>query len=174
MRPEIDLIPLDNVDQTTVEELKRSLKEKGCIVRLYARTHSPKTAENLYRKQCLVDVIVDALKGLSGKVIAITDKDLYSNKLNFVFMSVQPNGPVVLSTHRLRPEFYQERPNNDRTTSRLLKETIYCIGKMNGIGDCPNPRCIMHKSASARDIDFKSEEFCKDCKINNIVDNMRL
>jgi predicted Zn-dependent protease len=174
MRPEVDLIPLDDIEMEIMEELRRQIKEKGCIVRLYARTFSPKTAANMYRKQYQVDIISDALSKLSGKVIAITDKDIYSNRLNYAFWSVKDGGPAVISTHRLRPEFYQEKPDPAKVMDRLVKETIYCIGRMNGIKDCPNSRCVMFKATSARDIDFKLSEFCKDCKINNIVDSLRI
>jgi predicted Zn-dependent protease len=170
MRPEIDLIPMDDIDEKVVSDLKALLKERGCIVRMYSRAHSPKTSINLYRKQNNVDIVADALGDLSGKVVAVTDKDLYTNKLNFTFHHAEKNGPTVISTFRLRPEFYQERPSNYALMDRLLKETIFCIGKMNGMKECPNSKCIMHKSASARDIDTKSIEFCQDCKINNVID----
>jgi len=174
MRPEIDLIPMDDIDEKIVEELKRRLKEKGCIVRMYTRAHSPKTAVNLYRKQNNVEVITDALSDLSGKVMAVTDKDIYASRLNFAFHSTVGGGPAIISTHRLRPEFYQEKPSMELTIDRLVKEAVFCIGKMNGLRECKSPRCIMYKVSSARDIDCKSHDFCAECKINNIVDNLRL
>jgi len=174
MRPEIDLIPMDDINETVVEELKKMLKEKGCIVRMYARAHSPKTSVNLYRKQNNVDVVVDALSDLSGKIIAVTDKDLYTNKLNFTFHQAEKGRPSVISTFRLRPEFYQEKGGETVVLDRLLKEVLFCVGKMGGMKDCPNPRCIMHRANSARDMDFKLVEFCKDCKINNVIESNRL
>jgi len=170
MRPEIDLIPMDDIDERIVSDLKSMLKDRGCIVRMYSRAHSPKTAMNLYRKQNNVDIIADALGDLSGKVIAVTDKDLYTNKLNFVFHHAEKDGPTVISTFRLRPEFYQEKPSNFTLMDRLLKEAMFCIGRMSGMKECPSPKCIMHKSSSARDIDCKLIEFCKDCKISNVID----
>lgn len=170
MRPEIDLIPMDDIDPSIVEALRISLRDRNCIVRVYAKTHSPKTAINMYRKQYDAEIILDALKDLDGNIVAITDKDLFTNKLNFVFSKSREKGPSVVSIHRLNPEFYQERANFDKLVDRLFKEVIYCIGKTTGLRDCPNPRCIMHKSLSARDTDTKPPEFCKECKLNNIID----
>jgi archaemetzincin len=170
MRPEIDLIPMDDVDESVIEALRLSLKDKNCIVRVYAKIHSPKTAINMYRKQYDAEIILDALKDLDGSIIAITDKDIYTEKLNFVFSRVRKKGPAIISTYRLNPEFYQERKNFDKLVARLFKEAIYCIGKVSGLNDCPHPKCIMHKSTSAREIDMKDAEFCKECKLNNIID----
>ncbi|MGC9310906.1 MAG: hypothetical protein ACP5E4_04265 [Candidatus Aenigmatarchaeota archaeon] len=174
MRPEIDLIPLENIDESVIEALRIGLKERNCIVRVYAKAKLPKTALNMYRKQYNAEIIVDALKELSGNIIAITDKDLYMDKLNFVFSVAGEKGPALISIHRLKPEFYQERPNFDRLIERLLKETIYCIGKMTGLKDCQNAKCIMHRAAAAGEIDFEDTEFCKECKLNNVVEHLKL
>jgi len=58
--------------------------------------------------------------------------------------------------------------------NRLVKEVLYSIGKMVGLKNCKNVKCIMHKTNSVSDLDYKEMDFCKDCKINNALQGIDL
>jgi archaemetzincin len=174
MRIELDIVPLSYVDEKIFDAIKQELKEKNFIVRIYAKMDLPRTSLNLYRKQYNADIVIDVLRNLNGNIIAITDKDIYSDNLNYVFSLVEYDGPAVISIYRLNPKFYQESPNFDLLINRLVKEILYCVGKVLGMEDCGNPKCLMHKALSIRDIDFKGKDFCGDCKIKNVLEGIEL
>ncbi|MCD6274890.1 MAG: hypothetical protein J7J15_02610 [Candidatus Aenigmarchaeota archaeon] len=174
MRIELDIIPLGDINRDIIDALKQELKEKNFIVRIYAKTNPPKTAFNVYRKQYNANIIIDTLRKLKGNIIAITNFDIYTDKSNFVFSVSEYDGPSVISIYRLDSKFYQEKPNFDLLVSRLVKEVLYSIGKMVGLKNCKNIKCIMHKTNSVSDLDYKEMDFCKDCKINNALQGIDL
>jgi archaemetzincin len=71
----------------------------------------------------------------------------------------------MVSVARLRPEFYDQRPNNFVVTERAVKETIHEVGHQMGMDHCRHPFCVMAFSPSVGDVDSKKKEFCSDCKI---------
>jgi len=169
MKVELDIIPLGYFDEKVIDAIKRELRDKNFIVRVYAKMDLPRTSLNLYRKQYDANIILDVLRKLQGNIIGITDKDIYSNSLNYVFSVAEYDGPAIISIYRLNPKFYQEKQNFDLLINRLIKEILYCIGIVRGLKDCSNPKCIMHKVKSVRDLDYKEKDFCNDCKIKNVL-----
>ena len=174
MKLELDIIPLGNNNEDIVDALKRDLKEKSFIVRVFGRMEIPRTSMNFYRKQYNAEIILDVLRKMEGNVIGLTNVDLYAKSLNFVFSESEYEGPSVVSTYRMNPAFYQEKPNFDLMVKRLVKEVLYCVGRMQGLKECPNPKCLMHRSQSAGDLDFKDESFCKECEISNALKGINL
>ena len=174
MRPELDIVPLEYSNEEVIDAVKRELKERNFIVRVYAKMDLPKTSLNFYRKQYNADIILDVLRKLKGNIIGITDKDIYSGSLSYVFSIAEFDGPAIVSIYRLNPRFYQEKPNFDLLVDRLVKEILYCIGIIKGLKECSNPRCVMHKVMSIRDLDYKKKDFCDDCKIKNILEDTNL
>src|SRR5438309_6976160 len=60
------------------------------------------------------------------RLLAITDVDLYIPILQYVFGEAQLGGPCALvSSHRLRQEFYGLSADEDVLVQRLLKECIH-------------------------------------------------
>ncbi|HIE41048.1 MAG TPA: hypothetical protein EYP80_00110 [Candidatus Aenigmarchaeota archaeon] len=174
MKIELDLIPLNEVDNKIIDALKDELKEKNFIVRIFAKMNLPKTALNFYRKQYNAEIIIDVLRTMEGYIIGLTEKDLYVRGSNFVFSVAEYDCPCVISIFRLNPIFYKESQDFNLLINRLVKEVLYCIGKIKGLKDCTNPKCIMYRAKSVRDIDFKEKNFCNDCKINNILEGIEL
>lgn len=174
MKIELDLIPLGDIDEDIIDALKQELKEKNFVVRVFSKMSIPKTSLNFYRKQYNAEVIVDVLRKMEGNVIGLTNVDLYAKSLNFVFSLVEYDGPAIISTYRMNPIFYKERSNFDLLINRLVKEILYCVGRIHGLSECPNPKCLMHKSRSASDLDYKEDNFCKDCEIANTIKGLNL
>ncbi len=170
----LDIIPIGMVDNKILDALKDELRDVNFVVRVYAKTDPAKTALNVYRKQYNAEIILDTLRKLNGNVVAITNYDLYMDKLNFVFSAAERDGSVLISTHRLRPEFYQEKPNFDLLINRLVKEVLYSVFRTQGLNECANVKCLMHKVNSIGDLDYKQKEFCGDCKINNAIKGFKV
>ncbi len=100
------------------------------------------------------------------KVVTLTDGDLFIPVLTFVFGEAQVGGiAAVVSTARLRPEFYGLPPDQARLRSRLEKECIHELGHTFGLVHCRRPGCVMAASLTVLDVDAKRAGFCPDCRI---------
>ena len=112
----------------------------------------------------LEEVLKYAVESGVDKAIGITGVDMYTAGLNFVFGEAQcPGRAAVVSTFRLRPEFYGERPNRPLFLERCAKEIVHELGHTFGLGHCNNRRCVMSFSNSVYDTDVKGLGFCDRC-----------
>jgi archaemetzincin len=100
--------------------------------------------------------------GTEGRVLGLTDQDLFIPILTFVFGEAQVGGrAAVVSTARLgEPGFPDERV----VLERLAKESVHEVGHMLGLLHCGTPGCVMARSASVRDVDHKRSELCPACR----------
>jgi archaemetzincin len=100
-----------------------------------------------------------------ARVLAITGCDLYVPVLTFVFGEAQLDGNcAIVSTARLKEEFYGLPPREDLTVERLVKEASHEIGHTFGLRHCADWRCVMSSSHGVERLDLKSAEFCKSCR----------
>ncbi|NJE09932.1 archaemetzincin family Zn-dependent metalloprotease [Thermococcus sp. MAR1] len=107
-------------------------------------------------------------------VLGITDLDLYEEGLNFIFGLAHPGlGAAVISTFRLRPEFYGEAPNEGLFIERVIKEAMHELGHVFGLGHCPDRRCVMHFSNSVVDTDIKEPVYCSAC-LRRLKENLEV
>jgi archaemetzincin len=98
-----------------------------------------------------------------GKVLGLTDQDLFIPILTYVFGEAQLGGRVaVASTARLREDV--ERLGERRFIERVVKEAVHEIGHAYGLVHCNVPRCVMSRAAGVRDVDEKSPELCPRCR----------
>jgi archaemetzincin len=99
-----------------------------------------------------------------AKIVGITRVDLFIPVLTFVFGQAQLDGPAALvSTHRLRNEFYGLPGDEERLVERTIKEIVHEAGHSFGLVHCPDYGCVMHSATYVEDVDLKSSEFCSDC-----------
>jgi len=100
----------------------------------------------------------------AAKVIAVTDVDLCTPVLSFVFgAAVLDGSAAVVSICRLRPEFHGMAPDEALLTTRLYKECMHELGHCFGLYHCDEPGCAMFFSSSVLIIDFKDGGFCPGC-----------
>lgn len=98
-----------------------------------------------------------------GKVLGITDRDLFIPILTYVFGEAQLDGAAaVVSTARLGDElaFLGERVLRER----LVKEAVHELGHCFGLRHCHTPGCVMGRAAGVRDVDEKGQGLCTDCR----------
>jgi archaemetzincin len=131
------------------------------------------TRRNQYNSSVILNDLFSVNYTDSVKLIGVTSLDLFIPVLTFVFGEAQLDGPTaVVSTHRLRPEYYGIPPNGPLVLQRLQKETVHEIGHTFGLGHCENFNCVLHPSTYVEEIDLKSVNFCDDCK--NKLKNKKL
>lgn len=106
---------------------------------------------------------------LIGKVIIITDVDLYIPVLTFIYGEAQLNGKhSIVSVCRLHEEFYSGKTDETLLRIRTMKEILHEIGHNFGLKHCINWDCVMHSSTSIEEVDIKGSYYCTSC-MKNII-----
>jgi archaemetzincin len=136
----------------------------GARVGIWESPERPADAYDPRRKQWSTARILPWLArvGPPGKVLAVTDQDLFIPILTFVFGEAQLGGrAAVVSTARLGEPGL---PDPRVALERLAKEAVHEIGHCFGLVHCESPGCVMGRSPAVRDVDRKRGEFCKTCR----------
>ena len=98
-----------------------------------------------------------------GKVLGVTDQDLFIPILTYVFGEAQLGGTAaVCSTARLAEGIELTGPR--LLTERLAKEAVHEVGHAPGLHHCDTPACVMGRSAGLRGVDEKSHLLCNVCR----------
>jgi archaemetzincin len=100
---------------------------------------------------------------LGGKVLGVTDRDLFIPILTYVFGEAQLGGTAaVVSTARLLEDvaLFGRR----LLAERLAKEAVHEVGHAFGLVHCGTPACVMSRSPAVREVDDKSSELCGECR----------
>jgi len=165
----IALVPFGQVEQKFLDYLKEELGKtfgKECIQ--LAPLPIPTQAFNPVRRQYLSDLFLRELGKIKAegveKILGITEVDLYTQGLNFVFGQASLGGrEAVISLARLHQSFYGLPEDEGLLLERTLKEAVHELGHTWGLTHCPDRSCVMHFSNSLRDTDIKKAEFCPRC-----------
>lgn len=122
-----------------------------------------------YRAGPILDRITE-LRGmgfddLALKTLGVVDADIYATNLDFIFGQAIVGGCCgIIGLARLRPEFYQERPDPELFARRVLIEAVHEIGHATGLDHCPNRACVMNFSRTIHDSDRKGPDLCNECR----------
>lgn len=171
----VRVVPIGRISGSFVKEICGEVAElTNARFRVLMGMETPRAAWNQMRRQYDAAKILDILSKSSEAVfiekdmptLGVTEDDIYYNGLNFVFGIEDPRSSCLLvSTARLKPEFYKEHPSGAVLKERTVKEIIHEIGHHIGLDHCIHPFCVMSSSPSARDVDAKQKDFCKSCRI---------
>ncbi len=122
------------------------------------------SARGQYNSRILLALLLRHHQG-PGKLLGVTDADLFIPVLTFVFGEAQLDGRVALvSSHRLVPERYGLPADPAQLQARLAKEAIHELGHTFGLVHCANGRCVMASSPQLTGVDLKTARFCVDCR----------
>jgi len=102
-----------------------------------------------------------------GKVLLLTEVDLYVPVLTFLFGEAQLGGKhSLVSICRLHEEFYSGHGNYAMLLERTRKEIHHELGHNFGLRHCNDWDCVMHSSNGIEEVDIKGNFFCSDCLKN--------
>ena len=150
---------LDGLAMRVARELRES-----CRVR--TEGIDPEFAFDPARGQYHSTAILRHLAGVAGgdRLLGVAAVDLYVPIFTFVYGEAQLGGPAALvSTHRLRPEFYGEEANGAIVAGRLLKEALHELGHTYGLQHCQDWSCPMATSTAIERLDWKGDRYCEAC-----------
>jgi len=166
---DIYVVPL-NFSNSTV--LKKVIKELGKKFRSVIKTlpvdlnieSSFSHERTQYFSSQIIADLTSVTENANGKVLAITDVDLYVPVLTFVFGEAQLNGKhALVSVCRLHEEFYSGRSDDNLLFSRIMKEVLHELGHNFGLRHCVDWDCVMHSSQGIEEVDIKGSSFCRSC-----------
>jgi archaemetzincin len=166
----LQLLPIGNVDDGLLKDMRPAVEECFSVpcqvlpVRL-----DPEFAFHGERQQYHSSEILKRMQSLvtadSWRMLGIAAVDLYIPILTFVFGEAQMSGPcAVLSSHRLRQEFYGLPRDPELFRQRLIKEAIHELGHTLNLAHCDDYRCVMASSHAVEWIDLKDSVLCATCR----------
>lgn len=125
-------------------------------------------AYNPSRKQYLAEKILLNLKKYlpnDAKVLlAVVDKDLYTEGFNYIFGQSWGNVCIV-SIYRFLPCSEIDTEEEIKLLNeRTLKTIVHEIGHSFGLSHCKNHKCVMFFSNWVGDTDKKNKTFCPTCQ----------
>ena len=168
-RREIKIVSVGQVQTDILEYLALVLSSSldvGCEVQdlqIDAR-QSYNAKRRQFDSNQILQQLIELRVGEDSKVLGVTESDLFVPIFTFVFGLAQVGGAAALiSTCRLRQEFYGLPGDNDLFLLRCEKEAAHELGHAHGLTHCASYECVMHFSNSIEQVDLKSGTFCNSC-----------
>jgi len=151
-----------------LEGVRRSVgKEFDLPARVHVPLERPDHAFDARRGQHSSSRILEWLSACrpedAGRVLGLTDADLFIPVLTFVFGEAQLKGrAAVVSTARLTGIGLPGE--SARLGVRLRTEAIHELGHTFGLLHCRDSRCAMARSSTLKDVDAKRPDLCETCR----------
>lgn len=166
--PEIKIVKVGAVEGGLLEYLTLTLPgtfDARC--RILGASVDPRPAYSALRRQYNSSSLLDSLRELDagdGKILGVTDVDLFIPVLTFVFGEAQLGGPAaVFSSRRLSQRFYGLPEDRALFLTRCEKEAAHELGHAYGLVHCRGHECLMHFSNSVEQVDLKQSALCPSC-----------
>jgi archaemetzincin len=166
----LQLLAIGKVEEELLDGLEAAIPQFfGARCEILRRVLDPAPAFHGERRQYHSSELLQLMQGLVGlrcsRLLGVTEVDLYIPILTFVFGEAQIGGPcAVISSYRLRQEFYGLPADQVLLRQRLLKEATHELGHSFGLAHCDDYRCAMASSHSVEWIDLKESMLCVNCR----------
>jgi archaemetzincin len=166
----LHLLPVGKVEGSILRDLSCAIPKSldvACEILPYALDPTP--SYHPERQQYHSSEILRRMQALVGpqdwRLLAVTDVDLYIPILKYVFGEAQMAGScAVVSTCRLRQEFYGLDRDDALLSQRLLKECVHELGHTLELRHCRDYRCVMASSHAVEWIDLRETTLCDTCR----------
>jgi archaemetzincin len=172
LSPEYSIVitPIGAIDPGWCKAVAQEIEEAfGCKSEIIPLLADVDFALDPDRRQYHSTVILQKLSEMAPrralKIIAITQVDLFIPILTHVYGEAQLGGKAaIISTCRLQ-EGISATASNPTMQCRLGKEAVHELGHTFTLRHCPERTCIMHYCRSIKDVDRKSNQLCRHCRV---------
>ncbi len=166
----IVISPVEEIDPELTETVRRAIEEafgfgtrEASLVTDIGFAHDANRGQ--YHSTPILEKLADAAPGDALKVLAVTREDLFIPILTHVYGEAQLGGRAcIVSTNRLG-EGLSAAPTTTAYLDRLAKEAVHELGHTFKLLHCKDKTCIMHYCRKITDVDRKSNDLCRYCKI---------
>ncbi len=163
------LTPIGEIAPWVIQILANKLPGVlGCKIRVVNLLDDLEFAHDPERNQYHSTPVLDSLASLCPadglKILGITREDLFIPILTHVYGEAQLGGRAcIISISRLISG--PDMGGVDAGAGRILKEAVHELGHCFDLRHCDDERCIMYYCRKIDDVDRKSHQFCRYCKI---------
>lgn len=164
------LSPIGNIDPTWLLSIQDSISrtfgfstQTKSLLSDISFAYDPN--RNQYHSTDILRHLSSLLPSDAIRILAVTDVDLFIPILTYVYGEAQLGGiSAILSIHRLTESIRSIHPEKV-IQERLSKEAIHEIGHTFNLKHCQDTACIMHYCRGIHDVDRKTDQLCRYCRI---------
>ncbi len=162
--------PVGELDTELIEALAEEIKQVfGVSTNTRSVLQDLSFALDQNRRQYHSTLILDRLAAdippHAFRVLAVAQVDLFIPILTHVYGEAQLGGTAcIISTFRLN-EGRSGMNIPKKYIDRIVKEAIHELGHTFNLRHCPEHTCIMHYCRNEEDVDRKSDQLCRYCKV---------
>jgi len=166
----IIISPIENIAVCNYQSLGQEIHRTfGFKTEIKSLLQDVNFAYDLTRDQYHSTAILEKLASTSPpsatKIVAITHVDLFIPILTHVYGEAQLAGKAcIVSTFRLQ-EGLSITNIEKEFENRVVKEVLHELGHTFNLRHCDDKSCIMHYCRSIKDVDRKTDQLCRYCKI---------
>lgn len=166
----IIISPIENIDacnyQLLGQEIRRTFDFQTEIKSLLQNVNfAYDLTRDQYHSTVILEKLASTLPSQAIKVVAITNEDLFIPILTHVYGEAQIAGKAcIISTFRLQEGISLANIAKE-FENRIIKEVLHELGHTFNLRHCNDKACIMHYCRSIKDVDRKSDQLCRYCKI---------
>ncbi len=122
------------------------------------------SSRNQYCSTPILKKLADLAPPGAVKILAICSVDLFIPILTHVYGEAQLGGKAcIISTHRLNEGL--ETAPTELFIRRVVKEAIHELGHTFNLRHCKDHGCCMHYCRTIKDVDRKTDQLCRYCKV---------
>ena len=162
--------PIGELDTKLIQEIAGEIKRvfgfsTAIESILQDRSFALDQNRNQYHSTMILKQLAANTPPTAVRLIAIAQVDLFIPILTHVYGEAQLGGTACLvSTYRLN-EGRSGMNISPKYIDRIVKEAIHEMGHTFNLRHCPDDICIMHYCRNEQDVDRKSDQLCRYCKI---------
>jgi archaemetzincin len=166
----VRLLPVGNVGTALLKDLRAAIPQCFQVACEISPVQlDPGTSYHAERQQYHSSEILRRMQALvrpqDWRLLGVADVDLYIPILKYVFGEAQMGGPcAVISSYRLRQEFYGLDRDDALLSQRVLKEAVHELGHTLDLHHCPDYRCAMGSAHAVEWIDLRESTLCQACR----------